>query len=200
MPTGKISSRKGKQATLVDLMDYALDKAKDVIKNRTFLIENPEDVANKVARGALSFSALKVEVGKDCIFDIDKAFSFEGETAPYMQYSYTRIESILRKFDSMNIQCKADYAVLDQEEAFELLKNVNSVKDSIILDYNKREPSIIVKRAMDICKLLNKFYVSTKVLDGKDEEIVAKIELLKSVKEALNVLFHLMCIDTLKEM
>jgi len=200
LPTGKISSRKGKQATLVDLMDYAQNKANDVIKDRTFNIVSPEEVAKKVSRSALNFNALKVEVSKDCVFDIDKAFSFDGETAPYMQYTYTRIESILRKAKQLNLDEEADYSALNQFEAFELIKSCNTAKDNIKLAFTKREPSIIVKKAMDICKTLNKFYTNTKVLDGNSGEIKAKLELLVSVKHTLTKLFYLMCIDTLEEM
>ena len=200
LPTGKISSRKGKQAPLVDIMNYSLEKAKEVIKDRKFEIEKPEDVALKVSRAAMNFSALKVEVGKDCVFDIDKAFSFDGETAPYMQYTFTRIESILRKASELNFDSEADYTCLNSFEAFELIKECNSVKNSIVSAFEKREPSIIVKKAMDICKILNKFYSITKVLDGSNAEIKAKIELLLVVKFALSCLFNLMCIDTLKEM
>jgi len=199
LPTGKISSRKGKQATLVDLMDYAQNKANEVIKDRTFTIENPENVAEKVARGALNFSALKVEVGKDCIFDIDKAFAFDGETAPYMQYSYTRIESILRKAPNLD-NVVADYNAIISTDAFELIKSCNNVMDCVKLAFEKREPSIVVKHSMDICKTLNKFYTTTKVLDGTNEQIKAKLKLLTCVKYALKALFNLICIDTLKEM
>lgn len=200
LPTGRISSRKGKQATLSDLMQLANEKAQEVIKDRTFTIEKPNDVARKVARGVLNFATIKVEVGKDCMFDVDKAFSFDGETAPYMQYSYTRIESILRKFNAQNINSTPNYSILDNQDAFELLKAVNSVKNTIQLAFEKRDPSIVVKKSMDICKLLNKFYTSTKVLDGESGEIVAKVNLLKSTKIALALLFDLMCIDTLQEM
>lgn len=200
LPSGKISSRKGKQATLSDLMQLANDKAQEVIKDRQFAIENPDDVAKKVARAVLNFATIKVEVSKDCVFDVDKAFSFDGETAPYMQYSYTRIESILRKFYAMNIDASADYSILDNQDAFELLKTVNSVQDSILLAFSKRDPSVIVKKSMDICKLLNKFYTTTRVLDGQPGEIVAKINLINCTKIALASLFDLMCIDTLQEM
>ncbi len=199
LPTGRISSRKGKQATLVDLMNLAQTKAEDVIKDRQFNILSPEEVATKVARSTLNFNALKVEVGKDCVFDIDKAFSFEGETAPYMQYSFTRIESILRKVN-VSKDVSADYSVLNQIEAFELVKACNDTYKTVNSAFAKREPSIIVKKAMDICKLLNKFYTTTKVLSGTENEIKAKVELLLMVKKVLEKLFHLMCIDTLQEM
>ncbi len=200
LPTGRISSRKGKQATLSDLMQLANEKAQEVIKGRTFSIENPDDVARKVACGVLNFATIKVEVAKDCMFDVDKAFSFDGETAPYMQYSYTRIESILRKCNDQNICAEADYSIFENQDAFELLKSINGVASTIQLAFDKRDPSIVVKKSMDICKLLNKFYTSTKVLDGQAQQIVAKINLLKSTKIALALLFDLMCIDTLQEM
>ena len=123
LPDGKISSRRGKQAVLVDLIDYVLNKANDVIKNRTFNIEKPEDVAMKVARGILSFNAINIDRHKDAIFDIERAFSFEGETAPYMQYTYTRIMSIMRKASNLDIDDIAvDYSCLNQTQAFELIK------------------------------------------------------------------------------
>ena len=201
LPTGRISSRKGKQATLVDLMDYSLNKSKEVIAGREFKLLSADEVANKVSRSALNFNALKVEVGKDCIFDIDKAFSFEGETSPYMQYSYTRIESILRKAEALDLnKVVADYSAINSVEAFDLVKSCNDLKHTIDLAFEKREPSIIVKKSMDICKTLNKFYTNTRVLDGSKEEIKAKINLLISVKKVLTILFRLMCIDTLQEM
>ncbi|MCQ2564612.1 MAG: arginine--tRNA ligase, partial [Clostridia bacterium] len=76
LPDGKISSRRGKQAVLVDLLEYAENKAKDVIANRTFTIEKPEDVISKVAASVRNYSVLKVERGKDWVFDAEKAFRF----------------------------------------------------------------------------------------------------------------------------
>lgn len=197
LPDGKISSRRGKQAVLVDLIEYIKQKAEAVIENRTFNIENPTDVASKVARAVLNFSVLKVERTKDCVFDIEKAFSFDGETAPYMQYTYTRLESILRKFDNDN--CKADYSCFNTE-AFSLVKMINNFTNTITTALAKRDPSILANRLMDLCKTFNKFYVSTKVLDGNPNTTKAKIELVKALKTTLKVGFNLICIDTLKEM
>ena len=122
LPEGKISSRRGKQAILVDLLEYVLNKANTVIQDRTFSIENPSDVAQKVAKAVLAFNALNIERHKDAIFDIERAFSFDGETAPYMQYTFTRLESILRKYEDVDVV--ADYSCLNQE-AFDILKSIN---------------------------------------------------------------------------
>lgn len=197
LPEGKISSRRGKQAILVDLLEYVLNKANDVIKDRTFNIEKPENVAHKVAKAVLAFNALNIERHKDAIFDIEKAFSFEGETAPYMQYTYTRLESILRKYEETEVE--ADYSCLNQE-AFEILKAINDFGSVIKNSLDKRDPSLILKRMMELCKLFNKFYTTTKVLDGNKNTTKAKIELVKVLRDTLKVGFNLICIDTLQEM
>ena len=198
LPTGKISSRRGKQAVLVDLIDYVLNKAKDVIVDRTFAIEKPEDVAMKVAKGVLAFNALNIERHKDAIFDIERAFSFEGETAPYMQYTYTRIMSILRKAQISTEEL--DYSCLNDEYAFSLIKGCCSIQKVIDLALEKRDPSLILKHTMDMCKTLNKFYSVCKIIDGSPVQINAKIKLLLKVKESLDILFNLLCIDTIQEM
>ena len=198
LPDGKISSRRGKQAVLVDLIDYVLTKAKDVIVDRTFAIEKPEDVAMKVAKGVLAFNALNIERHKDAIFDIERAFSFEGETAPYMQYTYTRIMSILRKAKTSSEE--VDYSCLNNEYAFELVKGCCDVEKVIESALEKRDPSLVLKHTMEMCKILNKYYSVCKIIDGSDAEINAKIKLLLKVKQALENLFKLLCIDTIQEM
>jgi len=197
LPNGKISSRRGKQAVLVDLLEFVQNKANEVIKNRTFEIENPEEVATKVARSVLNFNVLKVERIKDCVFDVEKAFSFEGETSPYMQYTFTRLESILRKYNETN--AVADYSCFD-ESAFELVKNINDFASVLQSSLNKRDISLVVKRVMEMCKTFNKFYTTSKVLDGNDNTTKAKINLVKALKDTLSVGFYICCIDTLKEM
>ena len=197
LPDGKISSRRGKQAVLVDLMEYVQEKAKEVIKGRKFEIENPEDVVQKVVRAVLNYSVLKVERIKDCVFDPELAFSFEGETAPYMLYTFTRLESILRKYEEKDVE--ADYSCLNVE-AFEIVKAINDFKTTLKISLEKRDTSLIGKRVMDLCKMFNKFYTTTKVLDGNENTTKAKIQLVKALKETLSVGFNLICVDTLKEM
>lgn len=197
LPDGKISSRRGKQAVLVDLMEFVQNKAKEVIKDRKFEIENPEDVVNKVVKAVLNYSVLKVERIKDCVFDPELAFSFEGETAPYMLYTYTRLESILRKYTETDVV--ADYSCLNQD-AFEIIKSINDFENTLRLSLEKRDTSLICKKVMDLCKMFNKFYTTSKVLDGNDNTTKAKIALVKALRDTLSVGFNLICVDTLQEM
>lgn len=197
LPDGKISSRRGKQAVLVDLMEYISNKAKEIIKDRKFEVETEENVANKIVRAVLNFSVLKVERAKDCVFDIEQAFSFEGETAPYMLYTYTRLKSILRKYEDVDVV--ADYSCINAE-AFEIIKAVNSFDETLKISLQKRDTSLIVKRIMELCKAFNKFYTSSKVLDGNDSTTKAKIKLVQVLADTLKLGFNLICIDTLEEM
>lgn len=197
LPDGKISSRRGKQAVLVDLIEYAHNKAVDIIKDRKFELENPEDVANKVTSAVLNYSVLKVERVKDCVFDVEKSFSFEGETAPYMQYTFTRLESILRKYTKTDIE--PDYSCFNTD-AFELIKMINNFNSTLALAMEKRDTSIVAKRVMDLCKTFNHFYTTTKVLDGNEKTTKAKINLVLSLKNCLSVGFNILCINTMKEM
>ena len=201
LPNGKISSRRGKQAVLVDLIDYVLNKAKEVISNRTFTIENPEDVAMKVAKGVLSFNSLNVDRNKDVVFDIERSFSFDGETAPYMQYTYTRIMSILRKAESLNLnKVEADYSCMEQTNAFELIKLCCRLNNTLIMALEKRDPSILLKYCIEICKNTNKYYTACKILDGNLSQIKAKLELLNLIKKVLKHSFNCICIETVEEM
>lgn len=197
LPDGKISSRKGKQAVLVDLIDYIKQKATEVIKGRSFTIERPDAVVEKVARAVLNYSVLKVERTKDCVFDTERAFSFDGETAPYMLYTYTRLASILRKYTEESVS--ADFSCFDND-AFELVKYINDFTATMRIALEKRDSSILAKRIMDMCKAFNKFYTTNKVLDGNANTTSAKIQLVRALRDTLKVGFNLICIDTLEEM
>ncbi len=197
LPDGKISSRRGKQAVLTDLIAYIMDKARNVIKDRHFEHENPDKVVKIVARAVLNYSVLKVERIKDCVFDIDLAFSFDGETAPYMLYTYTRLESILRKYTKTS--AKPDYACFD-DDAFMLTKYINDFSATLHTSLEKRDISIVCKRVMEMCKTFNHFYTNCKVLDGNPATTNAKIKLVKALKATLKTGFNIMCMDTLKEM
>lgn len=197
LPDGKISSRRGKQAVLVDLIEVAENKAKDVIKDRKFEIENPEDVVKKVAKAVLNYSVLKVERNKDCVFDVDKSFTFDGETAPYMLYTYTRLESILRKYKEANV-C-ADHSWIETD-GFSLVKSINNFKSTIDTAIEKRDVSFVAKRIMEMCKTFNHLYTNCKILDDNISTTKAKVLLVEALKDTIAFGFNLICIDPLKEM
>src|SRR3989344_8384477 len=97
LPSGKMSTRKGEVVLLEDLMSEVKEKARQEIKTRHGDIKNIEKLAKTIGYGAIKFTILKVSPDKNITFDIEKAISFEGETAPYIQYAYARANSILKK-------------------------------------------------------------------------------------------------------
>lgn len=200
LPTGKIASRKGRQAVLVDLMEFALNKVNDIIKTREFKIEDKNEVAQKIAMGALKFTAIKTERVKDVVFDTENAFNFDGDTSAYMQYTYARLSSILRKANYNTSSENINYGYLQSKEAFNVLFAINSFKEVLNRAFEQDEPYVMVKYALDLCKLSNKFYASEKVITSNIEETNAKLYLINTIKNTLKEAFYLICLDTIEEM
>lgn len=198
LPTGKIASRKGKQAVLVDLMDYALNKTMDIMSTRPFTEEKKKEIATKIAYSALKFTPLKNERIKDSVFDIENAFSFDGDTSAYLQYTYARICSILKKAGDIDFE-NINYSMLSFN-ASQLVIELNNYKNILQKAQEQNEPSIISKYTFEICKLFNKFYTSEKVVTDDLESTKAKVFMIKNLKEILTHLFGLICIDTVEEM
>lgn len=200
LPTGKIASRKGKQAVLVDLMDYALNKVNNIISNRDFSKEKKDEIAKKIAYSALKFTPLKNERIKDTVFDIENAFSFDGDTSAYLQYTYARICSILRKagkeIDIKNI----DYFTLNSTNVANLVLLLNNYKFNLLKTLELQEPCVLCKYTLDICKMFNKFYTQERVVTEDENSTNAKLFLLLNIKKILTKLFSLICIDTIEEM
>ena len=199
LPEGKISSRLGKQALLKDILNEAITKAKEVISDRN--LENAEDVALKVGIGATAFSVLKKDKSKDSVFDINTALNFDGETSPYMQYTYARCASLVRKSGLNNIDySKIDFSYLNNEESFELIKIINNFSSTIEEALNNYEPSVISKKVMELCKLVNVFYHKQKVVTDNDIETLSKIALIDACKQTIKFALNLICIDTVEQM
>lgn len=199
LPEGKIASRKGKQALLKDIIEETINNAKEILADRD--LPNKEEIATKVGIGAVCFLPLKNEKTKDSIFDIKSSLSFDGETSPYLQYTYARACSILRKFEELkNLSDFADYTCLNSDEAFTVVKIINNLNIDLNLALEKLEPSIISRTMLDLAKSFNKFYQSTRVLEGTDEAITAKINLVKAVKNTLAFGLQLICIPLIEKM
>ena len=197
LPEGKISSRKGKQALLKDILNEAITKANEVIKDRD--IQNPEQVAKVVGIGATVYSVLKKDKLKDSVYDINSALNFEGDTSPYMQYTYARCCSILRKCP-INQNIKVDYSYLTTNEAYDILKLINNFNETVSQALNSYEPSIISKKVLELCKLINIYYHKEKVITDNETETQSKLQLINIAKETIKFGLNLICIDTVEQM
>lgn len=200
LPTGKIASRKGKQAVLVDLMEYSKNKVNQIIAERNYSEDKKSEIAKKIAYSALKFTPIKNERIKDTVFDVENAFSFDGDTSAYMQYTYARICSILKKANIQTSFEDVDFDKINSDCVSNLIIALNNYSNIISRAVEQKEPSIISKYTMDMCKLFSKFYTTEKVMTDDVTSTKSKLFLLVCIKKILEKLFHLICIDVVDEM
>ncbi len=172
LKTGKMSTREGNVIYVNDLINDAIKKAKDIIVNKNPDIENIDDVAKKVGIGALTFNYLKSGKNKDIIFDLDETLRFDGETGPYVQYTYVRTRSILEKigFDVNNIH-DTDFNLLKETQEIDLIKEIEKFESTIRKAAEEYEPSILARYLIDVATAFSRFYNECSVASLEDESL-----------------------------
>lgn len=166
--SGALSTRKGNVVFLKDVLDTAVSKALDVINSKNPQLTDKEKTAEVVGIGAVIFGALSNSRIKDMVFSYDKALNFDGETAPYLQYTHARCCSILSKSEKKTD--KIDYSVLSDDETYEIIKLISRFDETVSLAAEKFEPSIISRYLIDLAQSYNKFYITHKVLGDHSRE------------------------------
>lgn len=163
----KLSTRKGNIIRLEPTLDEAVARALTQIESKNPDLENKEAVAHAVGVGAVKFYDLKTDRDNGYDFDLEAMVSFEGETGPYVQYTYARIQSILRKAN-FTPDLNKDYS-LNDDESWEIIKLLQSFATNIQRAADKYDPSIIAKFAIQLAQAFNKYYAHTRILDESDE-------------------------------
>ena len=185
----KLSTRKGNVILLEPTIAEAIKRAGDQIEAKNPDLPSKEAVAQAVGVGAIKFYDLKTDRLNGYDFDLDAMVSFEGETGPYVQYAYARIQSILRKADF-----KADPAVgyyLDDAESWEIIKLIQNFPAAIKRAADNFEPSIIAKFAISLAQAFNKYYAHNRILDQspeRDSRLALSYTTALVLKEALRLL------------
>ncbi|WP_299574850.1 arginine--tRNA ligase, partial [uncultured Leptotrichia sp.] len=170
------SSRSGNIIRLVDLLDEAKTQVKKVIdeKNPNIPEEEKEKIAEIVGSGAIKYFDLSQNRTSDITFTWDKVLSFEGNTGPYLQYTYVRIMSIFRKLKEENINVENKDIILEnmngveRELAVELLR----FPQTVVKSYESYRPNIIADYLFDIAKLFNNFYNSSSILKEENKKVM----------------------------
>ncbi len=166
LPTGKIGSRFGKQALLKDMLEAGILKSKEIMAERGTKVTDAELVSKQVAVGAISFEATKYEKVKDTVYDMEASLNFDGETSPYMQYTYARCCSILEKANVSVDLSKLDFSSLVNTQSYELIKILNKFPSVIVEAYEKQEPCLLVRLLMNVASEFNKFYTNNRIIDN----------------------------------
>lgn len=166
LPTGKMSTREGNVVKLEELLNEAISKVKEIIeeKNPDFTEEEKQDIAKKVGIGAVIFNDLSGSRIKDEIFDWDTMLNFNGETGPYIQYTYVRTNSVLKKAGYIPEIKDIDFSKLTDKETQTVLKLIYSFTNVIEQATVKNEPSIIARFLIDLSKAYSSFYNENKII------------------------------------
>lgn len=184
----KMSTRKGKVVLLADVLAEAIDTAKQNIEEKNPNLEQKELVAKQVGVGAVIFNDLKNDRMNDIEFSLEQMMNFEGETGPYVQYSYARISSILEKgnYEEQDTQ----FAALG-EYAWPIIQMLEQFPATVQKAFVLADPSQIAKFSLQLARAFNKYYGQTKVLTD-DEFKQMKLTFVDCVavvlKESLRIL------------
>ncbi|MBN2959140.1 MAG: arginine--tRNA ligase [Streptococcus gordonii] len=185
----KLSTRKGNIILLEPTLQEAISRAKSQIEDKNPELENKEAVAHAVGVGAVKFYDLKTDRRNGYDFDLEAMVSFEGETGPYIQYAYARIQSILRKAD-FTPDANADYR-LNDAESWEIIKLLQDFGRVVKRAADNYEPSLIAKYAISLAQAFNKYYAHTRILDEspeRDSRLALSYSTAVVLKESLRLL------------
>lgn len=185
----KLSTRKGNIILLEPTIVEAIARAEKQIAEKNPDLPNKEQVARQVGVGAIKFYDLKTDRMNGYDFDLEAMLSFEGETGPYVQYAYARIQSILRKADYQ--PDPAAHYHLEDSESWEILKILQDFSRVIERAANQFEPSIIAKYAINLAQHFNKYYAHTRILEEspeRDSRLALSYATGIVLKEALRLL------------
>ena len=202
---GTMSTREGRVVFLEDVLNGAVDKTREIIKekNPDADAETVEDIAKAVGIGAVVFNELSNYRIKDYVFSWEHVLNFEGETGPYVQYTHARACSILRNAgDDIVAKAKAgfDAKYLTGESAHELSRLLYELPEVIVEAGEKYEPSIVTRHIVDIAQAFNKFYHDEHILVDNEDEKIAKVAMVLAAKSAIRNGLDLLCMKAPEKM
>jgi arginyl-tRNA synthetase len=198
LTTGKMSSRTGDvitgEALLTSMIDFALEKMKD----RDMEKEEKEKYARYIAVAAIKYTVLRQTIGKDIVFDPEKALSFEGDSGPYLQYACVRAKSVLEKAQREGIHEEVDTtdSTILESETYDKLTYLESYlvrfTESLERAYTEESPHIIANYLMDLAAAFNSFYASVPIVKIDEFESRYKVAVVRAfsivMKNGLRVL------------
>lgn len=183
----KMSTRKGKTVILHDVLVEAVNLASTYVKEH--VSENIDEVSKMVGVGAVIFNDLKNYRTNDIDFNLQDILKFEGETGPYLQYTYARIKSLL----SHKINTEINYSeIVIDEYIWNIVFKLSDFKNIIIKAKEGYDPSIIAKYLLELAGLFNKFYANVKIIDNDEINSAFRLNVAEAVsiviKEGLRIL------------
>lgn len=164
LPTGKMSTRLGNVVKIEELLNETINKAQEIITEKNSELQDKEDIAKKVGLAAIVFNTLSTTTNKDQVFDWNTALNFQGETGPYIQYTYVRTQSVLEKIEKLPEFSELDFSLLKEESSVKVLKSLYSFKEVLEATVEKSEPAILARYLIELSQNYSNFYNENKVL------------------------------------
>ena len=205
LPSGKMKSREG---TVVDADDLitemattAQDISQDLGKLEGYTEAEKQDIYRIIGLGALKYFILKVDPKKRILFDPKESVDFQGNTGPFIQYTYARIQAILRKvdFDTNVTLSEAETSLHEKEK--ELIKQLEIFPDVIQQAATNHSPALVANYTFDLVKEFNSFYQNVSILGAdKNNEKVFRVQLAQSVANTIKNAFALLGIEVPERM
>lgn len=196
LPEGRMSTRRGKFISADELIDRVKEEAKKIIVSREFSAEEIEEISEAVAIGAIRFDFLKVAPEKPMVFDMNKALDFERQTASYIQYTYSRACSILRK---SNEEPEFSPELCEKPER-DLVITLSKLPFYIYRVVNEVRPNLFAEYMLSLASKFNEFYRDYPVLKAEEEVRRNRIAIVSASSKCLRIGLELMGIQALERM
>jgi arginyl-tRNA synthetase len=197
LTSGKMSSRLGNVITGESLLTSTYELAMEKINGRGLNEGDKKEIAETVAVGAIKYTILRQSPGKDIIFDPEKSISFEGDSGPYLQYSYTRALSVLKKAEMEKIEMGTSH---HDKVIYEIEKVLYRFPEVVALAYHELAPSYIVTYLIDRASHFNSFYAQNKIIDNESSESAYRLALTENFSEIMKSGLYLLGIKALNHM
>ena len=200
---GKMSSRTGKIITFEFLLNKVEELVKEKIKDRDLSDLEKKEITEKVAIGALKYSILKQSIGSDIVYDFEKSISFEGDSGPYLQYSYARANSVLEKSKAEKIKSDTNLRMTSEftnEKTSGLEKMMVYFPEVVQKAGREYEPHVIVLYLTELAREFNNYYANNKIVDKADEFSPHRVALTEAFSIIMKNGLWLLGIDVLEKM
>ncbi|MCC6277394.1 MAG: arginine--tRNA ligase [Oligoflexia bacterium] len=164
---GKMSTRRGNVIFLEDVLDRAIELVEKIIQEKNPELKNARQVAEQVGTGAVVFHDLMNDRQKSIDFDWDRLLDFNGDTGPYVQYTYARLNSIISKWGKP-IPKVSEISKLDEPLEKAVLQSLARMPQMVLVSYEQLKPNWIAQYLLDLCKCINAFYYEHRILGEED--------------------------------
>lgn len=205
MKDGRMSTRKGNVVLLNEVLDEAIKRAHAIIEEKSPDLNEKEKAAHTLGVGAVKYNILSQNRTTDIVFDWDRMLSLEGNSAPYLEYTYARSRSILRKAtDDAPEVLRAAEPLPDpadaQEKTLTVLRLFPKFSEQILLAAQEYRPNILANYLYELAQAFNAFYNSVPVLRTTDEQRSERLKIVEAVGQVMKNGLALLGIEVVEEM